>query len=154
MAPSAFHHTHRVTYADCTLGNHVYYARYLDFLEAARAEFFRHLDSPLRQWQEQSTLFPVLECRLQWHAPARYDEVLRIELWPTAARGVRLNFAYRVCEQAGRLILEGETCHACTGLDERPRRLPPELVAKLASYLRPAPNANPDKCQSEIPNIA
>jgi len=29
-----FVHTHRVTYAECTVGNHIYHARYLDLLEA------------------------------------------------------------------------------------------------------------------------
>jgi acyl-CoA thioesterase FadM len=38
-----FCHTHRVTYAECTVGNHVYHSRYLDLLEAARGEFIRSL---------------------------------------------------------------------------------------------------------------
>jgi len=42
-----FRHIYRVVYADCTLGNHIYYSRYLDILEAARGEFFRHLGVPL-----------------------------------------------------------------------------------------------------------
>mgnify|MGYP001314701482 CR=1 FL=1 len=36
-------HLHRVTYADCSNGNHVYYGRYSYFLEEARGEFFRYL---------------------------------------------------------------------------------------------------------------
>ena len=35
MPASTFQHQHRVSYADCTLGNHVYYGRYLDLLEEA-----------------------------------------------------------------------------------------------------------------------
>jgi acyl-CoA thioesterase FadM len=31
-----FQHHLRVTASDCTVGNHVYYSRYLDWLEAAR----------------------------------------------------------------------------------------------------------------------
>jgi acyl-CoA thioesterase FadM len=48
---------------------------------------------------------------------------------------VRLNFAHRILNQAGKLILEAETFHACTGRDEKPKRLPPELVAQLQTYL-------------------
>ena len=36
-----FRHHHRVTYAECTIGDHVYHSRYLDLLEAARGEFMR-----------------------------------------------------------------------------------------------------------------
>ena len=48
-----FCHTYRVTYADCTVGDHIYYSRYLDLLEAARGEFFRSLGCTFLQWQEQ-----------------------------------------------------------------------------------------------------
>ena len=131
-----FRHTHRVTYAECTVGNHVYHARYLDLLEAARGEFFRRLGAPLLQWQTGETIFPVIECRLRYLTPARYDDVLTIELWPTAAQKIRLNFFHRILNQNQVLILEGETFHVCTGLNEKPKRLPGELVAKLQPYLR------------------
>jgi acyl-CoA thioester hydrolase len=138
MPASAFHHSHRVTYAECTLGNHVYYARYLDLLEIARAEFFRTLGSTFLRWQEQDTIFPVIESRVRYKAAARYDEVLTIEVWPTTADRTRLNFAYRVLNASGTLVVQAETLHVCTGLDGKPKRLPGELVTKLQAYLRPA----------------
>jgi YbgC/YbaW family acyl-CoA thioester hydrolase len=138
MSAPVFQHTHRVTYAECTLGNHVYYARYLDLLEAARGEFFRQIDSALLNWQERDVIFPVVECRLRYHSPARYDDTLRIELGPVAVEKVRLNFFHRILNQNHALILEAETFHVCTGLNEKPKRLPEELVAKLLPYLRPA----------------
>lgn len=54
-----FQYTHRVSYADCTVGNHIYYGRYLNLLEIARGEFFRHLGITLLQLQAQDTIFPV-----------------------------------------------------------------------------------------------
>ena len=48
---SFFCHQHRVSYAECTVGNHVYHARYLDFLEAARGEWLRSLGAPVLHWQ-------------------------------------------------------------------------------------------------------
>lgn len=138
MTMPVFCHTHRVTYAECTVGNHVYHARYLDLLEAARGEFFRRLGKPLLQWQTEETIFPIIECRLRHMAPARYDDVLTIELWPTTAHKVRLNFFHRILNQNQVLLLEAETFHVCTGLNEKPKRLPEGLVAKLQPYLRVA----------------
>jgi acyl-CoA thioester hydrolase len=131
-----FSHLHRVTYTDCTVGNHIYYGRYLDLLEAARGEFFRHLGTTFLQWQEQGIIFPVIECHLRYKAPARYDDVLTIELWPAAAERIRLDFASRILNQSGALILEAETRHVCTGLDEKPKRLPEELVKMLQPWVR------------------
>lgn len=134
MASAVFRYSHRVTYGDCTLGNHVYYARYLDLLEAARGEFFRHLGKTFLQWQEEDTIFPVIECRLRYKVPARYDDELTIEVWVAEARRIRLNFGYRILNRTGAVNLEGETWHVCTGRDEKPKRLPAELISQLLPF--------------------
>ena len=141
MAAATFRYSHRVTYAECTVGNHIYYARYLDLLEAARGAFFRELGAGFLHWQERDMIFPVVECRLRYKAPARYDDVLTVEMWPTAVERVRLNFSYRIMNQANALILEAETFHVCAGLNEKPKRLPEELAVRLRPYL-PAAEGN------------
>lgn len=138
MNAPRFRYSHRVTYADCTLGNHVYYARYLELLEAARGDFFRELGLSFAAWQRQGIIFPVVECRLRYRSPARYDDTLSIAVWPTTLGRVRLNLAYHIADAAGRAILEAETFHVCTGLDDKPQRLPTELVECLTLHL-PAP---------------
>ena len=98
MANEIFRCTHRVTYAECTVGNHVYYARFLDLLEMARGEFFRSIGTTCLQWQQAGLAFPALECQLHYKGPARYDDLLAIELWITQLQRVRLSFAYRILE--------------------------------------------------------
>jgi acyl-CoA thioester hydrolase len=132
-----FQFLHRVTYAECAPGNHVYHARYLDLLEAARGEFFRELGHPLQQLQEQGHIFLIIEARLRYLAPARYDDLLAIKVWPTLATGVRLNFAYHITLPSGKPCLDAETLQVCTGLNERPKRPPEELVTLFAPHLRP-----------------
>jgi acyl-CoA thioester hydrolase len=139
MVANVFRHSQRVIYADCTLGNHVYHGRYLDFLETARGEFFRQLGPTFLNWQAQDVIFPVIEARLQYKSPARYDDVLQTEVWVTVAERVRLNFGYRMINQGQRLILQAETLHVCTGREgEKPKRLPATLVVALKPYLREA----------------
>jgi acyl-CoA thioester hydrolase len=134
-----FRHTHRVSYADCTVGNHVYHSRYLDWLEAARGEFIRSLGATVLEWQERDVIFPVIEVRLRFLWPARYDDLATVEVWPAAVERVRLNFGHRIVNQNGATLLEAETFHACTGVNAKPKRLPPELAAKLAARLDPVP---------------
>jgi acyl-CoA thioester hydrolase len=130
-----FRHTHRVTYAECTVGNHIYHSRYFDLLEAARGEFIRSLGPTVLQWQEKDVIFPVIEARVRFKSPARYDDLLAIEVWPTLIERVRLNFGHRITNQHGKLILEAETFHACTGAGEKPKRMPEELAAKLKPFV-------------------
>ncbi len=131
----SFRCQHRVTYAECTIGDHIYHSRYLDLLEAARGEFMRSLGQPVLALQEADYIFPVIEARLRYKFPARYDDRLTIEVWMTLVQRVRLNFGHRILNQDGKLILEAETCHACTSRAEKPKRLPEELAEKLRPYL-------------------
>ena len=136
-----FRHLHRVSYAECTVGNHVYHARYLDFLEAARGEFLRSLGATVAFWQDQDTIFPVIEARLRYQFPARYDDLLAIEVWPSMVKGVRVNFSHRVLNQDNKLVLEAETFHACTSTAEKPKRIPSGLAAHLAAKVPPSATA-------------
>jgi acyl-CoA thioester hydrolase len=130
-----FRYEHRVTYAECTVGDHIYHSRYLDLLEAARGEFMRSLGTTVLELQAADFIFPVIEARLHYKFPARYDDLLTIEVRPTLVERVRLNFGHRATNQNGKLILEAETFHACTSRDEKPKRLPAELVGKLQLFL-------------------
>lgn len=134
-----FRHPHRVSYAECTVGNHIYHSRYLDLLEAARGEFLRALGATVLSLQDADYIFPVIEARLRYKAPARYDDLLTIEVSPSLVERVRLNFFHRILNQDGKLLLEAETFHACTSRDEKPKRMPKELVEKLLPLVRPVP---------------
>lgn len=135
MAHQVHCHHYRVTYADCTTGNHMYYARFLELLEAGRGELFRHLGMPLLHWQQTGLAFPVIECRLRFKALARYDDLLTVEVWATRMERLRLDFAYRIVNPDAMTVVEATTHHVCVSLDGKPRRLPAELVEKLRPYL-------------------
>ncbi|HXE42488.1 MAG TPA: acyl-CoA thioesterase [Candidatus Baltobacteraceae bacterium] len=131
-----FRHTHRVSYAECTVGNHIYHSRYLDLLEAARGEFLRSLGTTVLELQERDCIFPVVEAKLRYKFPARYDDLLAIEVWPTLVEKIRINFGHRILNQNDKLILEAETFHVCTGIDEKPKRVPEDLVEKMEPLVK------------------
>ena len=137
MSAKTFIHSYRVGYAECTVGNHIYYSRYLDILERARGEFFRHLGCTFDQWQQADAIFPVVEARLRYLGAAHYEDLLSVELWVSEMGRVRLSFGSRIAGPDGRTLVEVTTEHACTTLLNKPRRLPEELVASLAPYLHP-----------------
>ena len=77
----------------------------------------------------------MVECRLRYKGAARYDDLLNLDVWLTDLGRVRLTFAYRITNAANAVILEGNTLHACTSSNEKPQRLPDELITVLAPYL-------------------
>jgi len=136
VAGQIFRYKYRVAYTDCTVGNHIYYARYLDILELARGEFFRDLDEPFLKWQNADTIFPVIECRLRYKSAARYDDLLTVEIGVGELDRVRLGFAYRITKEGDMDIVLGSTIHACTSVNEKLKRIPDVLAAKLAPYVQ------------------
>jgi acyl-CoA thioester hydrolase len=133
---TVFKHLYRVVYADCTVGNHVYYARYLDILEAARGEFFRQAGVPLLELQNRGTTFPVIDLNIAFKGPARYDDLLTVALWITEIKGVRLTFGFRVLHSAGHLLAHGNTRLVCASIDAQPQRIPKDLIERFQPFVR------------------
>ncbi len=136
--PAIFTHALRVTYAECTVGNHVYYARYFDYLEEARGEFFRSLGFPFQNLEDDGFAFPVVHCEADYKSAARYDDELRVEVWLTSLTRISLDFAYRIVATDDRLLFRGLTRHACTDLQNKATRIPDPLAGGLAGYLHGA----------------
>jgi acyl-CoA thioester hydrolase len=86
-------------------------------------------------WQERDTIFPVIECHSRYKAPARYDDVLSIEMRVASIDRVRVSFSYVVRDrESGRELVRATTAHVCTSIQEKPRRIPEELVAALKPF--------------------
>lgn len=129
-------HTHRVTYADCTVGNHVYYGRYLEFMEAARGAYFAALGWPFLRLEAEDVALPVVRAELDFRAAARYDDLLEVEVRLEELGRVKLAFGYRITGPEGRVVLEARTFHGITTHGDRPRRLPERLAPVLAGMVQ------------------
>ncbi|MEM9998619.1 MAG: thioesterase family protein [Bacteroidota bacterium] len=87
---------HRVRYRECDPMGVVYHAHYLDYFEAARTEALRAWGVPYRRLEETGVIMPVVDVRLQYHRPGRYDDLLVIETTFPEPPGVRVPIDYVV----------------------------------------------------------
>lgn len=132
-----FEHHLRVPASDCTVGNHVYYARYLDWLEAARNEFFRAIGHPLSKLVADGVMLPAVEARLDFRGAARFDERVVVRLWVQEISRIRITFASDIVNaDNGKTLVRATTVHACTNLADKPTRFPPALAQALAARVR------------------
>ena len=128
----------RVIYGDTDQMGVVYYANYLRFFEAARNEFIRAKGLRYRDFEERFDLvLPVIEAHASYKVPAKYDDLLTIEIALAEARRASARFDYRILRD-GTLLATGHTVHACVDLQGRPRRFPAELLAALTRDEAPA----------------
>jgi len=125
----------RVIYGDTDQMSVVYYGNYLRYFEAARNEFIRSKGLRYRDFEaEHRLLLPVAEAHVSYRTPARYDDLLTVEIALGEARRASARFDYRIVrEEDGAVVATGHTLHACVDLDGKVRRLPAVLLAALSA---------------------
>ena len=144
MAFTTFTCRRRVRYADVTCGNHVFYSRYLEFIEEARGEFFRAAGIPPGELSGEGFQFPVVDVRIQYLEPARYDDLLTIEVSLVRLNRLRTTMRYLIRNQLSAPLAEATIQHICTGENGRPRRLSAALFDRLGKHLnREDPDERP-----------
>ncbi len=121
--------TVRVIFGDTDAAGIVYYGNYLRWFEVGRAELMRRKGFSYLDAMERGVLLPVIEAGARYHAPARYDDMLRIHAMILGLQGVRLTFEYRIERDDGTSLVTGRTVHAFTGRDGKPVRPPAEFRA-------------------------
>ena len=128
----------RVIYGDTDQAGIVYYGNYLRFFEAARNEFIRAKGLTYRAFEAEHRMrLPVVEAHVEYKQPARYDDLVTVEIALAEVRRASARFAYRVVRDAD-LLATGHTVHACVDLEGRIQRMPKDLLARLSAGESPA----------------
>ncbi len=123
-----FRHRVKVRYAETDQMGIVHHSVYAVYFEEARVEYLSHVGKPYGELEREGVLLPLLELHVRFIKPARFEDVLEIEVSPFI-KGARLFVDYTVYRE-GEKIAEGRTVHAFTGPDLRPMR-PPENLREI-----------------------
>ena len=127
-------HEQRVIFGDTDQMGVVYYANYLRYFEAARGTFMRAHSMSYAEVEASGMAWPVIEAHVKYQRPARYDDLLSVELALSELRGASLRFSYTV-RRGDQVLADGYTEHACIGRDGRAVRFPPALRETLQRAL-------------------
>ena len=127
----------RVRYAETDQMGVVYHANYLIWFEVGRVELIRSMGLDYKRMEvEEGCGIAVVEVRVRYRAPARYDDELMVETRLVAARGAVIKFGYRVLRiEDGALLCEGETVHVVVDADMKKRSLPQRYAELFAAQL-------------------
>jgi len=122
----------RVYYEDTDAGGIVFYANYLKFFERARTEWLRACGVDQHQLAAQTgTLFVVRSTALDYHAPARLDDIVTIVSQVGKLGRASVDFV----QQAWRgetLLATGNVRVACVdGTTMRPAAIPEPVYDAL-----------------------
>ncbi len=122
----------RIYYEDTDAGGVVYYANYLRYFERARTEYLRERGLSVSELAAAGCIFPVIRLEADYRAPARHDDLLRIE---TEVLEVGKT-SFTVGQQAvraidGKILVDAKVTLVCVSPQMKPRRLPEELLQAL-----------------------
>jgi len=126
----------RVYYEDTDFTGVVYHASYLRFFERGRTEFLRAIGvdhTALLQLPEPCA-FAVTRLGIAFRKPARVDDALEVRTRYRQGSGVRIEALQRIARGKDD-VAEAQVEVICIRTDGRPRRPPPELTQRLASFL-------------------
>ena len=128
----------RARYGETDQAGVVYHATYLSWFEVGRTELMRDAGYSYADFERDRALrLTVVEAHLNYHAPGRYDEPVRIESWIDGMRRVRFLVRHRISsEERGCVLATGFIALACVtneGKDlRRARRRPPRRCSDFA----------------------
>ena len=134
-----FTYEHRVRFRECDPMGVVYHTHYIDYFEAARTEWLRAAGLPYKTLQDQGTILPVIEVNVRYARPARYDDLLTIEVsCADEIPGPRIRIDYNVfrADTPKALVTGHVTLCFVDERSGRPVAAPPifqEALARLAS---------------------
>ena len=130
-----FHHRLRVRWAEVDAQQVVFNGHYLNYLDVAVTEFWRHVGLPYPgAWQDLGADIFVRRNVLEYHAPAVLDDRLNVavRIGRLGNSSISLNWAL---SRDGRLLVDGEVVYVCVALaDGRPMRLPEAARQQLEAH--------------------
>ncbi|MGZ8493133.1 MAG: acyl-CoA thioesterase [Gemmatirosa sp.] len=122
----------RVRYAETDQMGVVYHANYLAWCEVGRTEWIRAAGMSYRDMEREGVGLAVSDLQMRFHAPATYDDVVRIETRCTDVRSRTVTFEYVVttAESGARLVSATTRLIALDG-DGRTAAMPPAVRTLL-----------------------
>jgi acyl-CoA thioester hydrolase len=122
----------RVRYAETDQMGVVYHANYLVWCEIGRVEFIRALGTSYASLERSGVTLAVAEVSVRYHAPARYDDLVRIETSLSDVRSRTITFDYLITNaETGARLATARTTLICLDPSGRPSVMPDTLRESL-----------------------
>lgn len=124
--------TFRVRYAETDAQGVAHHSAYIVWFEAGRTELLRSRGISYRELEALGYDIVVADLSVRYLAPARFDDLVRLETSLVELRSRARTFSYAIQLDGGPLLATGRTAHLvlqrATG---RPVRLPADLATMV-----------------------
>lgn len=110
----------------------VYHANYLAWCEVGRTEYIRALGESYGELEARGIMLAVSDASLRYHAPARYDDVVRVDTSVSEVRSRTVTFEYVITNAAsGTRLVSARTTLVSMDPGGRTVSLPPDFRRRI-----------------------
>lgn len=121
----------RVRYAETDRMGVVYHANYLVWCEVGRTDFIRESGLSYREMEERGIGLAVSEANMRFHAPARYDDLIRVQTSISEVRSRGVTFDYLILREDGARLVSARTSLVTIDPTGRMTAFPTDLRSML-----------------------
>jgi len=128
----------RVNYYETDAMGIVHHSNYMRFMEEARTELMRLNGADYTVLEKNGVLMPVIGISCRYKTPARYGDVVSVEVRLAEFNGIRAAYEYRMCladSGAEVAVARSEHCFIDAG-SRRPVNLKKRLPESYALFER------------------
>ncbi|MFD1315787.1 acyl-CoA thioesterase [Namhaeicola litoreus] len=127
----------RVRYGETDQMGYVYYGNYAQYLEVGRVEWLRNLGVSYKSLEESGIMLPVLEMKIRYFNPAKYDDLLTIETILTKIPSAKIEFDFNVYNENEQLLSRATVQLVFVDMKKnRPTKAPSFILEKINSLIQ------------------
>ena len=110
----------------------VYHAEYLVWCEMGRTEYIRSLGMSYAEMEGRGASLAVADATIRYHAPAKYDDMIRVSTVLTRLGSRGLTFEYVIAKaDSGLRLASASTTLVALDPQGRATTIPPDIRALL-----------------------
>jgi acyl-CoA thioester hydrolase len=135
---SSFKTSFRVTWVDTDAAQVVHYSNYFRFFERAEEDFYRHLGFTFTDIKDRGLWFPRVEVFCQYKKPARFNDLLEVEVSVEELREKSVKYGFQVFNKESMTLL-AKGYVVIVAADKQTGKataIPKEIATKLKPYTR------------------
>ena len=121
----------QVRYSETDQMGRAHHRHYLVWFELGRTALMKECGVSYAELERSGTWLPVSRVEVEYSAPVKYDDSLRLYTQVERVRSREVVFGYRLVDEEKTTIATGRTCLVCTDDEGRTRRLPVDLREAL-----------------------
>ena len=130
----------KINYYETDAMQIVHHSNYIRYMEESRTNALARIGLPYSKMEEEGVLIPVLSVNCEYKRPARYEDIILVDVKVKEYTGVKIIMEYEITNKdTGALIFTGESKHCFTDVNLKPISLKKarpdmhEMMIKLAN---------------------